>query len=289
MSKENWEEDLLKVEKEISGNETRKRVVIGAFKEFRLSFDIEKHQDLLQRLVDTGEHFNDAHEMARMIEAIKDKLGLSPSERDKLLTATLLHDIGKSGPVFCSEGSPLRAKVKKLFPHGYIEKTTVFSDLVQAVGLANPENIANEFSTPSLVVSANIRVIDFWRLHVDWTYQILQAVGVDEEIVKIAASHHILEDKNPAGLTEAEINPSAKVLEATDKYQAFRYRILLVIFDQGQASLERGLKSHSETVVYLREKVAKSKLSPAAQAEFQKIISEVFEGAEKELSVRVTK
>jgi HD-GYP domain-containing protein (c-di-GMP phosphodiesterase class II) len=109
---------------EVEENEKQKRTVAEAFREFGLSFEIEKHPDLHQRLVDTREHFQDAHEMARMIFAIKDKLELEPADFEKLLTATLLHDIGKSGPPHCAEGSTLRAKVKILFPHGYIPGQT---------------------------------------------------------------------------------------------------------------------------------------------------------------------
>lgn len=35
----------------------RRKEVVGVFKEFGLTFEIENHPDLLQRLVDTREHF----------------------------------------------------------------------------------------------------------------------------------------------------------------------------------------------------------------------------------------
>lgn len=287
------ENEHIEISPEAIEDESRKRKVLEAFKEFGLSFEIEKYPDLVQRLADTREHFQDACEMARMIDSIKDKLELDSEAREKLLAATLLHDIGKSGPPHCKNDSPLREKIKKLFVHGYIPVfPDKFSDFVEMVGLENPEQIAVDLSTSDLPIDADMRPIDFLRRHVDWTYLILKETGLDEEIVKIAASHHILENKNPAQLSEEEISSSVQRLEITDKYHAYLYRILTFV-DQYDAFKNRGTKpmieplTHDKIIELLRNKVQTvTHLSDEAKDKYLEIINQIFAESEKELDVR---
>jgi response regulator RpfG family c-di-GMP phosphodiesterase len=174
------------------------------------------------------------------------------------------------------------------FALGYIPVLPkTFSGLTELVGLVEPEKIAAELSTVDFPISVDMRSIDFLRRHVDWTYEILKAAEVDEQIVKIAAAHHILEDKNPAQLNVAEIGSSTKFLELTDKYQAYLYRILALV-DKFDAFLGRGEqeKTHIETIAALQRKVNESNLSPEVKEEYEEIIRTVFENSERELSIR---
>lgn len=272
---------------EIEKSEKRK-AVIEAFQEFDLSFEIEKYPDLIERLVDTREHFQDAHEMARMIDSIKDRLNLSSVDLENLLTATLLHDIGKSGPEHCDNNSLSREAIKKLFPHGFVGVLPpTLGEFIKLLDKeADPETTTALFSTPEYPVISDMRPIDFLRRHVDWTYQILKNAEVDEELVKIAASHHLLEGKNPANLNVEEMESSIKILELTDKYQAYKYRVLILI-DFYQAGQGRGAQKHADIIVSLKRKVSESELlSEEVKAEYLRIIDNVFDVSEEVLEVK---
>jgi hypothetical protein len=71
-------------------------------------------------------------------------------------------------------------------------------------------------------------MIGFWRRHAAWTHDILKGdVGpdIDEGVVTIAASHHLIEGQNPAQLDVASAPAEAELLAMIDKYQAFRVRL----------------------------------------------------------------
>ena len=273
----------MEFESEIEELESRKEGVIKAFKEFGLNLDIAKHPDLLFRLADIGDHFQDAHDMARMIDKIWDKLDIDDADRDSLLTATLLHDIGKAGPVSVNSSSHMRQVFRKLFPHG-VSNAKTFNDLTHESGIPHPDLLAESLSSTDAPLTVDTPAIDFWRRHVDWTFEVLQASDVDEKIVRIAASHHILEGKNPAHLADEEIHRESKILEVADKYHAHAYRVLAIV-DKYQAIRERGaVKTHEETIAFLHQIVDRSRVADALKADYHEIIDNVFSRAKSDLA-----
>jgi len=277
-----------RLNQETKESENGKEAVINAFREFGLEMDIAKHPDLLSRLVDIGEHFHDAVEMARMIDKIWDKLSVDDADYDNLLTATLLHDIGKAGPLKISPDSPLRPMFKKLFPHGNSEAKN-FDDLAVAAGFSDSQSLAESLSGEQTPISGEMPAIDFWRYHADWTYEVLNQAGVGEEITRIAASHHILEGKNPARLADEEISSESKILEVADKYHAHGYRVL-AIMDKYQAIRERGAaRSHEEIIAFLHRIVDKSRVSEQLKKDYHEIIDHIFAGAKNDLEKALKK
>lgn len=274
------EERILNRESKERGKE--EETVIGAFREFGLKMDVAKHPDLLSRLVDIGDHFHDAVEMARMIDKIWDKLDIDDADRDSLFTATLFHDIGKAGPLKLSADSELRRTFRELFPHGNSEAKT-FSELAALAGFSDSHKLAGALTSEQTPINPETPAIDFWRYHVDWTFEVLQASGVDEKITRIAASHHILEGKNPAHLSDEDIGRESKILEVADKYHAHAYRVL-AIADKYQAIRERGtLKTHEEIIVFLHRIVDKSRVAEQLKNDYHEIIDRVFAGAKNDL------
>ena len=272
----------MKFEHEMGEGEARKGEVIKAFHEFSLKFEIAKHQDLVERLADIGEHFHDAVEMARMIDKIWNKLNVDDADRDSLLTATLMHDIGKSGPADIKKYPRLKDAFEKLFPHGDSAANN-FGELVEEAGFANADALADILSSDKTPLNKETPAIDFWRYHVEWTYQILKDAGVGEKITRIAASHHILEGKNPAHLADDEISHESKILEVADKYQAHGHRVLAIV-DKYQALKERCTKkTHEEIIAFLHRIVDRSSVSEILKTDYHDIIDKVFARAKDDL------
>ena len=124
-------------------------------------------------------------------------------------------------------------------------------------------------------------MLDFWRRHADWTYEILNkefADAADRESAEVAASHHLLDGKNPAHLDMAQVRPESHVLEvielasliaAVDKYQAFRVRAHL---------------GHAETVRHLREFVSADRPVPPELRERFNAVIDILERSAEDLN-----
>jgi hypothetical protein len=233
---EHPEHDLLKKEAEAAVVEKVAALDIG--------LDLEKHPELLSRLAEIGSHFQDSVDMARIIRAVygelKDELGLKENDPSRMMRAALLHDVGKSGPP--GDRGDFHFAVRRLF----VPPLRPFNPFIDGRAKTVSEFMAEQDVADVAKVSAALEVagiapektsmIDFWRRHAEWTYGILKeepGVDVDADLVKVAATHHLLEHQNPAGLEISDIPAEAQVLEvleqtqllaAVDKYQAFRAR-----------------------------------------------------------------
>ncbi|MFA5127996.1 MAG: HD domain-containing protein [Patescibacteria group bacterium] len=288
----------MEFERAMGEREVKMEEVKKVFSELKLNFDIEKYPDLLERLVDTGEHFQDAVEMARMIDAIWDKLEVDDADRETLLTATLFHDIGKSGSLKIFNDSKMREVFIKLFPRENVNikthddlvksRSINFEDLARNAGFENSDRLIEVLSSEQTPLTKDTPAIVFWRYHADWTYEILKDAGIDEQIVRIASSHHILVGKNPAHLSEEEIGKGAKTLELTDKYHAHGHRVLEMV-DKLQATMERGAqKTHEEIIAFLYKIIDDSTVSDNLKNDYREIIEKVFT-PNKEIFERIFK
>ncbi len=255
-----------------------------AFADFEINLE-GIDASVLARLIEIhgeeGSHFYDAIEMAQMIDRNWEHLGLEDADKKKMLVCALLHDVGKAGP----EKASLEARqlclwlfhkqhhiqseidVRELKVMDFIN-TSDYPDPSQARRLLTTQdglNIAN---------LDNLTMIDFWRMHVDWTYDILSqhlSKEVDEKVVVIAASHHLLDGKNPAELAEDEIPPESQWLEVAEEYQ------VLTLVDKYQALRQRSACSHEEAVRILLSMVDNSKLRDNLKNNYRKIIAKFSE------------
>jgi HD-GYP domain-containing protein (c-di-GMP phosphodiesterase class II) len=248
-----------------------------------LGIKIEEYPEIFERLTEIDgsreSHFYDSAKMAEMIDLLWEKLELKGISREKMKLCALLHDIGKSGP----EKSSPRAHeaVKKLFQHKPFKdsSTKPIRVALRDENFPGREEIEKILGEELGIDVEKERMIDFWRRHVDWTYEILQAHKggpIDDEVISVASSHHILDGKNPAGLSLETIPSDAKVLEAMDKYQ------ILTLIDKYQAYRGRSAYSHEEAIQALEEIVAKSSLPKVAEKEYLRFIKILAE-SKKEL------
>lgn len=247
----------------------KKQFAIDRFEE--VSFDLPAYTDLFDRVVELAEmensHFDDAVVMSAMVGCIfkdlvkKKSWGKDPNFRfnlKEIKLATLFHDIGKSGPAhFAHEDRLLIQQFfdNKLFETPEIKKLPYairnmkLAEAIKQVDFKNKERLFE------LLLSLDIKLeeetlIQFWRRHDDWTYDVLSKTNkekpesIPKKVIDIASSHHILEGKNPAKIDLNNIPTAAKALESVDKYQI----IVLTLVDKYEAFLKRSDQTHKQAV-----------------------------------------
>ncbi|MBN1585393.1 hypothetical protein JW899_03435 [Candidatus Uhrbacteria bacterium] len=244
----NTEQENFRTEMEPSETEKEaaKERVLAEIAELDIGLNLEKHPEILDRLAEIGHHFRDGLDMARVIQTLygqfRESLGLRDASPKRLMRTAVLHDIGKSGPA--GEKTDFHQAVRCLFR----EPTRPFNPFSQG----KPTTVTAFIESQEMPESESIRetlrrngidpdresAIEFWRRHVGWSYDILKnerwdGEAVDDDMITIAGSHHILEGKNPAELNignepqgedDLELIEMTGLLAAVDKYQAFRHR-----------------------------------------------------------------
>ncbi len=261
-----------------------KQEVEQAFADFEI--DLEGiDASVLERLIEIhseeDSHFYDAIEMAKMLDKNWEHLGLEATDKKKMLVCALLHDVGKAGP---EKASPeARQLCLWLFHKQHHVQSEIDLRELKVMDFINTSDYPDPSRARSLLTAKdglnivnldNLTMIDFWRMHVDWTYDILSqhlSPEVDEKVVVIAASHHLLDGKNPAELAEDEIPEESQWLEVTEEYQ------VLTLVDKYQAFRQRSAVSHEEAIAFLLAMIEKSKLSDILRDSYRKIVAKFSE------------
>ena len=246
--------------------------------EMDIGLDLDRHPELRSRLAEIGSHFEDSLAMARIVQALygqlREPLGLTDDKPQRLMRAAVLHDIGKSGPP--GQETDFHVAVRRLFvPPGqpfnpYIDgRAKTISEFVLERDMARPEEIISALKAEGIDPEKE-PMIDFWRRHADWSYGILAAEtgpDVDPELVNIAASHHFLENRNPAALDVNRVPAEAHVLEVLEQVE------LLTAIDKYQAMRGRGRLKHAAAVARLAEAIeSRTDLPEALREKFRKVI-----------------
>lgn len=223
-------------------------------------------------------HFQDAVEISEIIDNLVEDIEMDESEMNELRFACLVHDVGKSGP---AEATPEEQQAfvdvfnldfnQIIYTVNNHEVTPQELTLQQALQIKVDEGDLTEERADEIltrIVSAGkkqqekrfetkigkkIRMGLLWSAHVYWSYDILRDQGVDNRVVEVAASHHMIDGHDPARVGIENVDPQMASLELADKYQAFRVR--LVIADKYQAFRIRGTKTHEQTIEILRSLV----------------------------------
>lgn len=220
-------------------------------------------------------HFSDSAEMAQIFDLLWGELGFSGFDKKKMKLAALLHDIGKTGPL---TATPEQQKiVTQIFDARSVKvnsQQASVREFIQAISNGDSTDILTTLQAMNLPLDINGQatvgeadntgsMINFFRRHADWTYQILNArsiapvVGqpntnlIDSDVISVAASHHLLEGKNPAKIPVSVANleigsPDLNIIKAT---------IRLTLVDQYHALRERADKTHRQAITLLKRKV----------------------------------
>lgn len=259
----------------------------------RANLDIRTYPELFARFKrlhgPESRHFEDAAQMAEIIDAIWPELESElpfKLDKEKLLQTTLLHDIGKSGPEeAASEEQELvvalfnPAHYRKILESGAgIERLTVIDALRGSdFDLSTQLKIANALKQWGIDFETE-KMIDLWRRHADWTFDVLAPIQdekITRELAIAAASHHILDGKNPAGLNPEEIPNEAKTLEIAESYE------VITMVDKFQAFVKRSGLGHKEAVAVLRVIIDRQSLPDKVKDDYRKILTVIDRSGEK--------
>jgi len=268
---ENPEHEWLKKEAE--------NTVADKVAELDIGLDLQKHPELRSRLAETGSHFEDSLSMARIIRTIYDQLREPLNLRDqgpeRLMRAAVLHDIGKSGPA--GEEGPFHFAVRRLFVAPQRPFNPFIDGRAKTVSeFAAEQELADRGSILGAVKDAGIDpeqepMIVFWRRHAGWTYDILKSeagADIDPGLVDIAASHHLLENQNPAHLDMERIPAESQVLEVLEEAE------LLAAVDKYQAFRSRGRLEHEDALAQLGQIIdSRANLPETLRQKFRTVIS----------------
>ncbi len=267
---ENPEHDWLKKEAE--------KTVTDRVAELEIGLDLDKHPELRSRLAEIGSHFEDSLAMAGIIRTVyaelRAELALEDDRPERLMRAAVLHDIGKSGPA--GRETALNFAVRRLFipprrpfnPYSDGRAKTV-REFAAEQGFADSEDLLEELRKSGIDPDQEPMIV-FWRRHAEWTYDLLRTdpgPDIDDELIAIAASHHLIEGQNPAGLDLREAPAEAQVLEVLEEAD------LLAAVDKYQAFRSRGGLDHAETLSRLAKMIEeRSDLPDPLRSKFLRII-----------------
>ena len=240
---------------------------------------IEDYGDIFDRIkemhAEENSHFSDAVEIMCMVEKMFDRIG-GEIGKEKVMLAALLHDIGKSGP---DDADPVaRETVQTLFAKD-AEKKYAIDNFPERTVREAVEIIYKDESGKRLEalagcgVDAGWGMREFFGMHADWTYDILRnnaSEQVDDTVATIAATHHILEGKNPAHVDKDAIPQEAKFLEMMDKYY------FLTLLDKYQAFRKRSGMEHEEAVRIIKEKITSSMISEREKMRYHELVDLVL-------------
>ena len=277
------EEELLERE-----SEARTQFVVAQFE--RIGLDIRAYPELFERFRQLhdreSEHFRDSVQMAEIVDVIWDELEAKlPFKLDKnrLALTALLHDVGKSGPKEAtSEEQQLIVTLFNSNHYSDIRKTgkriedMALIDVLRGsdIEIGLQQRIVNYLRKLGINFETE-KMIDFWRRHADWTYEILASARdgiITSELAAAAASHHVLDGKNPAGLDLKNIPGEAKTIEIIETYE------VLTLVDKFQAFIKRGGLNHGEAVQVLRQIIDGQSLPEGVKDDYR-IILAVIEGS----------
>lgn len=170
----------------------------------------------------------------------------SDGEKNEVRAGSLLSDIGKTGPLratleqqrliarmFSIEGvHDDQMSVDAFFATYFSADVVRCRDLFRALGL-----------------DSAMALRDFWNLHSEWTFELLQDSGVPPEAVPAAATHHLLEHVNPYAMVAAD-NTFTQPFGTNGAFD--RAEKLVILLDKYDALRRRAHRGHVASIAWLR-------------------------------------
>jgi hypothetical protein len=252
----------------------KEKFVQQQIRDLELGEKLESYPRIIRRLAFLAEgpisNFSDSVEIAKMVDLFWNQLGLENIlDKKTMQLCALLHDIGKTGPARAKPReqkivADLFSKRVKGFDPNFSVRHFIQETQGERAGAAlallkdwridfdiDPQA---EFETPNKAGS----LIYLFRLHDDWTYDILKNELVNQPdgaispaVVLIATSHHFLEGKDPANLLAEDSAPSTN----SDLQKTLLASSVISMFDQYHALRERAGKDHQAAIRVLEKKV----------------------------------
>jgi len=184
----------------------------------------------------------------------KQEFPFSVEEKRTILLGSLLSDIGKTGPSDASE--KLSASILNMYKvdkHFNIHTTDIHAFLNEFLNEKQKEYTS---ALNTININGDMKMSEFFHLHAKWTLDILKrGKGVPYDTIVAAASHHILEGENPAGVIK--LSRAAKMVILLDKYDARR---------------RRGMVTHQAAIDWLKDRIEEKTTNTAEKEEFLELI-----------------
>jgi hypothetical protein len=185
----------------------------------------------------------------RQYERTKPNEAFDAEEQRVVVVASIFSDIGKTGPLRAS--AHVQRYIAQMFSvEGVKDDSQTLKSFLRTYFPSDAEDRMWELEALDLDPEMSIRT--FWNLHSRWTFDILRAGGLPEEIVAAAATHHMLEDINPESIVGAD----RRFKHSSGNNQAFdRAEKLVIVLDKYDAARRRGRLSHEQAIAWLQSYV----------------------------------
>jgi hypothetical protein len=214
---------------------------------------------LLARLELLAAHSETVADTERMIArawaVFRHQAELDPSssfteiERRIVVLGCLFSDIGKTGPAG-ADISQQTLIVEMFAVEGVRDETQTVGSFFLEYFPADAAERTRRFQELGLDPGLTMR--QFWNLHSGWTLEIAERGGVPPEVIAAAATHHLLDNVNPAAI----VAPDQRFTRAFGDNAAFdRAEKLVILLDKYDALRRRAGRSHAATIRWLRQRV----------------------------------
>ncbi len=179
---------------------------------------------------------------------------LSPEHRHDVRLATLLTDIGKTGPSDSTHDQ--REVITSIFAiDGNIDGTKVTIEQYISKNFPEADHQHMRASLDVMGIDRGVTMREFWNMHLDWGYEILQNSTTSPDVILIAGSHHLLEGNIPDDIINFE----------TGKFQVLGVDreidtrdVLVALFDKYDAQRRRAGVNHETAIEYLYGRVVEN-------------------------------
>lgn len=192
-----------------------------------------------------------AHAIFTYCERAGSANSLSPDQVQEVQLATMLTDIGKTGPAEATpEQRQFIAEIYSIRDNFNIHATTL-TDFFVRFFPGREEEMKGKARDLRLDADV-INMREFFNLHVGWTLGILREFGLPIGPTLTASTHHLLEHQNPEGIIDI----------SKGKFQRFgidrpldQREVWVILLDKYDAAITRGKKTHAQAVEFLRSMV----------------------------------
>jgi len=225
-----------------------------------VGFDLDNvRASIIERMQLLSEHSETVADGARMIarawqifgyyERAKPAQAFTELERRIVVLGCLFSDIGKSGPVGANaDGQALIAEMFAV--EGVPEETQTVAQFFVRYFPADAAERTRRFEVLGLEPTLTMR--QFWNLHSTWTLEIGEAGALPPEVIAGAATHHLLDDINPAAIV-AEDRCFTRPFGDNARFD--RAEKLIILLDKYDALRRRGHRTHEAAILWLRNRV----------------------------------
>lgn len=189
-----------------------------------------------------------ARDVFRYVEMARPSEAFSEVECRIIVLGCLFSDVGKTGPANADTNGQ-RLIVEMFAVEGVRDDRQPVAEFLRTYF---PDADERSRCFAMLGLSPQMSMREFWNLHSSWTLQILEASGIPPEVIAAAATHHLLDDVNPASIVASDRRFTRSF---GDNAGFDRAEKLIILLDKYDALRRRGGRNHDQAIAWLRDRV----------------------------------